>query len=54
MRISNVRGDGESQPFESESRIRGMLDRLVFAREVWTERALTAATGPMRSYGETG
>jgi AraC-like DNA-binding protein len=33
----NVRGDREPQPFESdEPTIRGMLDRLVFTREVWT------------------
>ena len=33
----NVRGDREPQPFESEQpTIRGMLDRLVFTREVWT------------------
>ena len=33
----NVRGDRDPQPFESEEpTIRGMLDRLVFTREVWT------------------
>src|SRR5262249_26502925 len=33
----NVRGDREPQPFESDDpTIRGMLDRLVFTREVWT------------------
>jgi AraC family transcriptional regulator len=33
----DVRGDREPQPFESdEPTIRGMLDRLVFTREVWT------------------